>query len=432
MSVEILSGLERKINFTIHKDAVQVIVKEKLKKHAKTAKMQGFRPGKVPANVVEQMYGQQAFEEALNDNLEKQFIELITAHKLNLVGYPKFDLAKSDKNGFDFSATFEVMPEFELGDLTAIEIENPVCNFTDEHVEKTIEILRKQRVTYEDGIDPVQLGDRVVIDFLGSVDGVEFDGGKGENYPFVVGQKQMLEDFENGVLGLKPNETVTVDVKFPEEYHAENLKGKTAQFVITLKSVSKAVLPALTEEFIKSLGVASGDSVTLHTEIKENLGYEVSRRLATKLRSNVLDSLNSFVSLDVPSVMIHDEIHNMMSSTTEKAKQQGYKPEQINLSHEMFADDAKRLVKLRFIIQKFIKDNAVEVNDDEVKQVVEDMAKMYEDANEYVAWYYQDAERIDQAKAIAMEHKVTGIILTKAKCNDVEVSYEELMQQDAV
>ena len=430
MSVEILGGLERKLNFTIHKDAVQVIVKEKLKKHAKTAKMQGFRPGKVPTNVVEQMYGQQAFEEALNDKLEKTFIELVIEHKVNIVGYPKFDLANSDDTSFNFSATFEVMPEFEFGDLSTIEITKPVCDFTDEHVEKTIDILRKQRVTYEDSTDPVQDGDRVVIDFIGSVDGVEFEGGKAESYPFVVGQKQMLEDFENGVIGLVPDKTVIINVKFPEEYHAENLKGKTAQFSITLKSVSKAVLPELTPDFIKSLGVTSGDESTLRSEIKENLWNEVERRLAARLRANVLDSLNSFITLDVPSVMVHDEIHNMMESTTEKAKQQGYKPEQIKLTHDMFTEDATRLVKLRFIIQKFIKDNAVQVSDDDIKKVVVDMAKLYEDASEYINWYYQDKDRVEQAKAIAMEHKVTGIIIEQAKCTEVSVSYEDLMQQE--
>ena len=432
MSVEVLSGLERKLDFTIPKESVQVMVKERLKKHGKTAKMQGFRPGKVPANIVEQMYGQQAFEEALNAKLEKQFIELIMEHKINLVGFPKFDLNTSDENGFNFTAFFEVMPEVTLGDLSTMEVEKPVCDFTDAHVEKTIEILRKQRVTYEDGTGPVEDGDRVVIDFVGTIDGVEFDGGKSENYPFVVGQKQMLADFENGVLGLKPSETVVVDVKFPEEYHAENLKGKTAQFSITLKSVSKSVLPELTEEFIKGLGVTSGDIATLYTEIKENLGNEVERRIATRLRAKVLDALNNFISFEIPKTMVDDEIENMMHSTEHRAKEQGYKSNQINLTREMFIGDATRLVKLRLIIQTFIKNNVVEVNEAEIKQVVVDMAKLYEDANEYVAWYYQDKERVDQARAIAMEHKVTGMILAQAKCKDVPVSYEELMQQEAI
>ncbi len=288
MSVEVLSGLERKFNFTISKDAVQAVAKEKLKKHAKTAKIQGFRPGKVPANIVEQMYGQQAFEEALNDKLDKAFVELVVENKVNVAGYPKFDLADNDENQFNFTAIFEVLPEFTLGDFSSIEIEKPVCTITDEIVEKTIDVLRKQRATYEDSTEAATDGDRVVIDFVGTVDGVEFDGGKSTNYPFIIGQKQMLSDFEDGVLGLMPNETRIVTVRFPDEYHADNLKGKTAQFSITLKSVSKAVLPELNQEFIETLGVKDGNVEKLRTEIKENLGYELNRRLNSILRSNVL------------------------------------------------------------------------------------------------------------------------------------------------
>lgn len=430
MSVEVIQGLQRKVTFSINKNDVQSTVKDELKKYAKDAKVQGFRPGKAPANIVEQMYGGKAYEDSLNTQLNKKFVDLIVEHKLDIVGYPKFDLTNSEGEEFVFAAIFEVMPEVKIGDLSAIEIEKPSCEFTEDNIDKTIEMLRKQRANHvSDANKAADNEDKVTIDFVGTVDGVEFDGGKAENYPFVLGQGMMLPDFEAGIKGKKTGESTEVEVNFPENYHAENLKGKKAIFNITVKNVEVQQLPEMTEDFIKSIGVVEGTEAGLRKEIKDNLSREITRRLHIKTRENVLNALKNASPLEVPGKLVHDEVHHMMATTEDNMKKQGYKPEQIKLTHEMFDHDAKRMVTLRLLVQEFIKQNDVKVTEDEVKTIVTDMGQMYEDPTEYVTWYYTDESRINQARAIAMENKVTEQILAKAKVKNVPIEYEELMRQ---
>ena len=428
MTVEVVNALERKVNFNINKEIVNTQVAQELKKYSKQAKVQGFRPGKAPKNIVEQMYGGKAYEDALNEQINKKFVEILVEQKLNIVGYPKFDLTSSEGEEFIFVATFEVMPEVKLGDLTGKEVEKPSCVLTDKDVETTIDILRKQRATHEVSTEAAATGDKVTIDFLGKVDGVEFDGGKAEDYPFVLGQGWMLPDFETGVAGMKVGETKEVNVTFPAEYHAENLKGKTAVFTISVKEVAKQVLPELTPEFVETLGVADGTEASLRAEIKENLQREVERRVKIKARDNALQALAEVSPLEVPAALIHDEVHNMMHNAEENMKKQGYKPEQIKLTHDMFEKDAKHMVVLRLLVQEFIKESQLAVSDDEVKKVVEDMASMYEDPTDYLAWYFTDEQRVNNAKAMAMEQKVTDGIFAKAQIKDVTISYEDVMK----
>ncbi|MCC2645223.1 MAG: trigger factor, partial [Burkholderiales bacterium] len=271
--------------------------------------------------------------------------------------------------------------------------------------------------------------DKVIIDFVGTVDGVEFEGGKGTDYPFVLGQNMMLPDFEAGIIGLKAGESKDVAVAFPNDYHAENLKGKHAVFNISLKSVEKQQLPELNTEFIQSLGVNDGSVETLTKEIKENLNHEVNRRLRAKLRDNVLNALYTVTPIDVPHAMVHDEIHRMMKNTEENMKKQGYPAEKIKLTHEMFSGDAKRFVTLRLLVQEYIKENNLSVSNDEVKDTVNNMAVMYDDPAEYINWYYQDQTRISNAQAITMENKVIDTILNKVKVTEKEVNYEDLMRE---
>ena len=429
MSVEVLQGLQRKATFNIKKAVVEASVKDELKKYAKDAKAQGFRPGKVPASVVEQMYGSKAYEDSLNNHLNKHFVDFISEHKLNLAGYPKFDLTNSEGEDFVFAAIFEVMPEIKIGDLSNVEIKKPTCEFDESSIDKTIDMLRKQRATYTSSTKAASSGDKVTIDFVGTVDGVEFDGGKAENYPFVLGQGMMLPDFEAGIQGKKAGESITVDVNFPEDYHAANLKGKKAVFNITVRLVEEQQLASLDEDFIKSVGVSDGTEATLRSEIKENLKREIDRRLHVKTRGNALEALKNANPIDVPHEMVHDEIHHMMKTTEENMKKQGYKTEQIKLTHEMFDHDAKRMVTLRLLVQEYIKQNDIRVTDDEVKTLVTDMASQYEDPTEYVAWYYTDESRVNNARAIAMENKVVSTILSTAKVKETPVAYEELMQE---
>lgn len=431
MSVEVISTLKRKVDFNVSKEIVNGQVAEQLKKYAKQAKVQGFRPGKAPKHIVEQMYGGRAYEDALNEQLNKKFVDQIVEHKLNIVGEPKFDLTSSEGEDFLFIATFEVMPEVKLGDLTAKEVEKPSCILSDKDVDLTIDVLRKQRASYETSQEKSENNDRVTVDFLGEVDGVEFEGGKAENYPFILGEGRMLPDFETGILGMKAGEAKDIEVDFPENYQAENLKGKKAIFTITVREVAKAVLPELTPEFITTLGVKGGTEESLRKEVKDNLQLEVNRRLKLKLRDNALQALSEVSPLEVPHSLVHDEIHHMMENAEENMKKQGYKPEQINLTHEMFEKDAKNMVTLRLLVQEFIKVNQIAVNDDEVKAVVKDMAEMYDDADNYVTWYMQDKGRVNNATAMAMEQKVIDLIYSKVQAKNIVISYEDIMKFQA-
>lgn len=427
MTVEVIEALKRKATFNIKKDDVQASVQTELKKYAKDAKIQGFRPGKAPAKMVEQVYGGKAYEDALNDHINRKFIDIVINEKLEIAGYPKFDLSNSEGEEFIFEATFEVMPEITFNDFAKLEIAKPICEATDENVEKTIDMLRRQRATYAESTKAAADNDKVTIDFVGTVDGVEFDGGKAEDYPFVLGQGMMLPDFEKGIQGLKASESTEVEVNFPENYHAENLKGKKAIFNITVKKVEEQQLPELTEEFIKAIGVTAGDEKSLRTEIKENLAREITRRLQVKTREATLNALKEHNQIDVPYTLVHDEIHRMMDQTRENMKRQGYPEDKINLTHDMFNLDAKNMVTLRLLVQAFIKQNNINVSDDEVKAIVTDMASMYEDPAEYLIWYFSDEGRVSNARAIATENKVISEIMAKANVTDKAIGYEEIM-----
>jgi len=431
MSIEILDGLKRKAQLVIDKKEVDDTVKTELRKYAKDAKTPGFRTGKVPHHIVEQMYGGRAYEDALNSQLNKKFVDLIVNNKLTPVGYPEFDLVNKDEKEakeFIFAAVFEVMPEVKLQDITSYEINKPTYTLNDDEVDNAINALRKQRANYVAVDSAAAAEHKVTIDFRGTVDNVAFAGGTANDYSFILGQGQMLPDFENGVMGLKAGESKNAEVKFPDNYHAENLKGKTAIFEISVKKVEQAELPELTSEFIQSIGVNDGTVETLKKEVKNNLAHEVKRRLHAKIRDNVFNVLLAKNPLELPHTLVHEEIHHMMNNARENMKSRGYPEDKIQLTHEMFEHDAKRFVSLRLIVQEFIKDNSVSVTDEEVKAVVTEMAGLYEDTQEYIKWYYSDTNRVNNAKAIAMEDKVIELILSQAKVSEVAMSHDELMK----
>lgn len=428
MSIEVVSTLQRKVNLNISKAVVNDQVAQELKKYAKQAKVQGFRPGKAPQHIVEQMYGGRAYEDALNQQLNQHFSDQVLEHKFNIVGYPSFDLTSSEGDAFVFAATFEVMPEVVIGDLAIKEIEKPQCNLTEANIDTTIDVLRKQRASYEISTATAADEDKVTIDFTGKIDGSEFDGGQAQDYVFIVGQGRMLPDFEAGVRGMHTGESKEVMVEFPSNYHAEDLRGKTAVFIIELKEVAKQCLPELTPEFIQGLGVKDGNLESLRREIKDNLQLEVDRRLKIKARDNALQALSEVSPVELPTALIDDEIQNMLQKTSENLKKQGQKAEQIKLEPEMFAKDAKIMVALRLIVQAFIQLNKISATDEDVKKVVADMAALYEDPIDYVTWYFKDKDRVNNAHAIAMEQKVTDAIFAQAQVKEVDMAYEEIMK----
>lgn len=432
MTIEVLEGLKRKVTLEIEKQVIQDLVNKEIKKQAKKTKIAGFRPGKAPLQMVEQMYGMKAYEEALDAQINQSFFSFMTKEKLTLAGRPEFNLIQGNDESpkFIFSAEFEVMPEVVIGDLSTKEVEVFSCAVSDEQVNNTLELLRKQRATYTELADkPASDNDKVTIDFVGTVDGIEFEGGKAEGYSFLLGNKHMLPEFEAGIQGLKASESKDVEVNFPESYHAENLKGKKAVFHITVKKVEEPQLPEMNAEFIELLGVADGQLDSLRAEIKQNLDREINRRIRVKNRESAFNSLLDVSPMEVPYSLVHDEIHHMMDATKEDMKKQGQNMENVKLTHEMFVADARRMVTLRFLVSELIKTNKLTVTDDEIKAIVEDLASMYEDPAEYLEWYYKDKSRLEQAKSMALEEKVIKHILSLAKVVETAVSYEDLIQQ---
>jgi trigger factor len=430
MSVEVVSGLKRKATFNIKKNDVQESVQIELKKVAKTAKLQGFRPGKAPLNLIEKAYGGKAYEDSLNQHINKRFGELVKEHNLDIADYPDFKLETSEGEEFIFNATFEVMPQVTIGDLTTIEIEKPQCELNDKNIENTIALLRTQRATYTADTNKVCANnDKVTIDFVGTIDGVPFEGGSAENLPFILGAGSMLPDFEAGILGKKVGETFAVNVNFPNDYHVDTLKNKLAIFNITIKNIEVQNLPELNEEFIKSIGVNQGTVDALNSEIKTNLNIELQRRLQLLLRNNAFNGLIKSTPIDVPHALVHNEVHFLMDNAKQNMKSRGYKDEQIKLTHDMFDAEAKKITTLRFLVQQIIKDQNITVSDAEVLAVVTDMAKMYDDQADYIKWYYTDENRVNSAKSNAMEKKVIDYLLTKFKVKETNVNYEELMKQ---
>ncbi len=428
--LENLEGLKRKYTFALKWEDINAQVGERLKKQQRKAKVQGFRPGKAPMKMVESMYGPAIQEEVINDNVGRVFYQSITKEDIKVVGYPSFEAEKEQTNKDELivSATFEVLPEVVVGNLSEREIEQAVCDVGEEQVEETINILRKQRTRFERVEREAKDGDRVIVDFAGTVDGVAFDGGTSQNFPFVIGEGRMLPDFEKGVLGMKEGESKNVEVAFPEDYHSKDLAGKTAVFEIKVNNVAEAVLPEVNEEFAKSLGIADGDVAKMRAEISKNVTREVKRRVKEITKENAMQALLDVTSFEVPAVMVQDEALTMRDEMIQNFTQQGMDPKHLGqIPTTMFEEQAKRRVSLRLIVTQTIRDNELTATDEQVRALVEEFADSYEDPKEVIDWYFSDEKNLQGPRSLVLEENVVQFVLGKAKVLEKQMSFEELM-----
>lgn len=428
--IENLENLQRKVTFDINKNDINDKVKAELIKKSAKVELQGFRPGKAPFKMVEQMYGGKIFEEILEKQVQNNFLTIIKNQNIKLASYPKFNLNEDDNQSekFVLTAIFEVYPEIAFGDLSLQEIKNPVGEIIDADVEKAINNLLNYKASYiEDNSKDAQDLDKVTIDFKGTIDNNEFEGGSAKNYSIVLGKGQMLAEFEKAIIGLKVNQTSIAKVTFPENYHASNLQGKQAEFTIELKKLETPKLPEINEEFIKSFGIKDGNIDSLKLEIRKSLELDFAKRKKNKLRDNVFNALKNSTPILVPNESVHEEIHNQMDIAKQNLKEQGYKEEQIKLTHDMFEKDAKNFVTIKLLVQEFVKIHNISVNDEEIKLVVEELAMQYPNKEEYVKWYYEDKKRIDTARAMAIENKIIDEICKIAKVIDEQVTYDNII-----
>ncbi|MGK5015519.1 trigger factor [Janthinobacterium sp. HLS12-2] len=441
-AVETLGKLERRITISFPLTDVRTEVEKRLKVQARTAKAPGFRPGKVPLKMVAAQYGYQIESEVLNDKVGRAFNDAANENNLRVAGFPNIVPKEEAAEGqLAFDATFEVYPEVAIGDLTAVEIETVQADVSEAEIDKTIDILRKQRVHFHtkgeagehsDGGEPIAAnGDRVTVDFVGSIDGVEFPGGKAEGYAFVLGEGRMLPEFEAATLGLKVGESKTFPLSFPEDYHGKDVAGKTASFTITLQKLEWAHLPEVNAEFAKSLGVADGDLAKMREDIKVNLQREVAGRVKARNKEAVMDALIKVAELDVPKTLIAQDSERLAEMTRQDMAQRGMNVKDVPFPAELFAEKAERRVRLGLILSQLVGDNKLQATPEQVKAQIEDFAQSYEDPREVLKYYYSDRRRLGEIEALVLEENVVTYVLGLSKVTTKAVAFDELMGSNA-
>ncbi|MFZ6688997.1 trigger factor [Undibacterium sp. SXout11W] len=444
-AVETLDKLERRLTISFPIADVKSEVEKRLKVRARTAKAPGFRPGKVPMKMVAAQYGYQVENEVLNDKVGQAFAAAANENNLRVAGYPSIEPSTSEgvvEGTLAFNATFEVYPEVVVGDLSAAEVEQVKSEVTDAEIDKTIDILRKQRVHFhvkgEEGAhgnggadQSAQNGDRATVDFVGKIDGVEFPGGKAEGFAFVLGEGRMLPEFEVATIGLKAGESKTFPLAFPEDYHGKDVAGKTAEFTITLTKLEWAHLPEVDAEFAKMLGVEDGDLVKMRTDIKENLEREVKGRVKAKTKESVMDALVKAVAFDVPKTLIAQDGERLAEMTRQDMAQRGMNVKDVPFPTELFAAQAERRVRLGLILAELVKANNLQATADQIKAQVEDFAQSYEDPQQVVKYYYSDRNRLAEVEALVLEENVVNYVLSKSKVSDKVLPFDELMGNNA-
>ncbi|WP_273382168.1 trigger factor [Actinobacillus porcinus] len=429
-TIETTQGLERRVTITIPAAEVENAVREELKRASRNVRIDGFRKGKVPAQIIEKRFGASIRQDVLNDLLPRHFFDLAFKEKLNLAGRPTFAV-ESFEDGKDvvFTATFEVYPEVELKGLENIKVEKPVVEITEADVDNMVEVLRKQQATWAESADAAKADDRVTIDFVGSIDGVEFDGGKASDFVLAMGQGRMIPGFEDGIVGKKTGEQFDINVKFPEEYHAENLKGKDAKFAITLKKVENQVLPELTDEFVAKFGPNTKTVADLRAEIQKNMERELKNALVSRVKQQVIDGLIAENAIDVPAAAVDQEIDVLREQAAQRFG--GNAKQAAQLPRELFEEQAKRRVQVGLLFSAVIKANELKADEDRVKAMIADIASAYEQPAEVVEFYAKNAELTNNVRNVVLEEQAVDAVLAKAQVTEKKASFDEIMNPKA-
>jgi trigger factor len=417
VTVETLEKLERKITLTVPVTAIQSEVDARLKKMARTVKMDGFRPGKVPMNVVAQRYGYSVQYEVLNDKVGEAFSVAANEAQVRVAGQPRISEKEGAPEGeLNFEAIFEVYPEVKLGNLADTEVEKLTAEVSDAAIDKTVDILRKQRRTFAQRAQDAaaQDGDRATIDFEGKIDGEVFSGGKAEDFQFILGDGQMLKEFEDAVRGMKSGESKTFPLAFPADYHGQDVAGKTADFLVTVKKIEAANLPEVNEALAKSLGIADATVEGLRADIRKNLEREVKFRLLARNKQAAMDALVAKAELDLPQSIVQSEIERLKEGARADLKQRGIKR-----------------VRLGLVVAEVVRGNTLHAKPEQIKAHIEELAASYERPDDVVRWYNSDNQRLAEVEAVVIESNVSDFVLAQAKVVEKAITFEELMGQQA-
>ncbi len=429
VSVETTSGLERQLTITVPAERIDQDVDKLVAQQARTRRLDGFRPGKVPPKVIKRMFGSAIRQDVLGQVVQETFYSAVEQEKLQPAGGPSIEF-KNDKEGEDlqYVATFEVYPEIELKDLAGVELEKQTAEITDADLDKMIETLQKQQAGWTEVDRAAAEGDRVKIDFEGFIDGEAFEGGKAEGHDLVLGSGAMIPGFEAGLEGKKAGEEFDLEVSFPEDYHAENLKGKAAVFKTKVQSVSAQELPELNEEFFSRFGIEEKELDGFKAEVRKNMERELKQALKMKLKDQVFTQLLKVNAIDVPAALIDSEIDNLRRQAIQQFGGQDANIDPNMLPKEMFEDQAKRRVSVGLLVQEVVKTAELEANEDRVRETVEEMASTYQDAQQVIDWYYGNDQILNQIKSLVLEDQVVDHLAASAKVTEKAVPYEEAIQ----
>jgi trigger factor len=427
-NLEMLGGLQRRAHMSVPVDQIEAEINKRLSKLARTAKVPGFRPGKVPLKMIAQQYGPQVRMEVLNDAVNDTFVDLVEKESLRVAGRPQIEPRQdsTDATKFEYTATFEVYPDVVIGDLSSVTIQKPVAEVTDEDVERTINILRNQRVTWEPATAPAQKGDRVVVDFTGTIDGVEFPNGKAKDMPIIVGEGRMLPEFEAALNGVVAGDNKAFELTFPADYHGKDVAGKTAVFSMNVKSVSKPVLPEVDSDFAKAYGIADGSTTKLRQEIGDNLRMELKRRIIAREREQVMEALRKSSPVTVPQSLVDQEIVRQMQGAAAEMKQRGVEATSEQLQPERFRDIAQARVTLGLLIGELVRQNNLDPTQDQIRKLVEEHAQSYEQPDEVVKWHFQDRSRLNDFESQALEQNVIDWVLARARVEELKTTFADL------
>jgi trigger factor len=433
-TIETLSQLERRLNVAVPRAQIEGEVEKRLARLAKTVKLPGFRPGKVPLKMVVQQYGPSVRSDVISDAVQASFNEAVREQNLRVAGYPRIEPRQGTQaagdaadGAFEFSAVFEVYPEIRLGDLASIAIERPQVEVTPADVDRTLEVLRRQRAVFAPVARGAQDGDRALVDFTGTIDGVEFAGGQARDFAITLGESRMLPEFEVALHGAAVGETREFPLTFPADYHGKEVAGRVAQFSLTVKQVNAPDVPPLDSAFATAFGIKSGNVDELRAEVESNLKFELKRKIESLLKDQALKGLRQTTQLTLPKSLVEQEALQLARRMAANLQQQGMKPEDIKLTPEMFRPQAEERVALGLIMAEIVRDKHLEARPEQVRALVQDVAQTYEQPDAVVRWHFEKPERLNEFEALAVERNVVDWIIGQAKVTDAATTFEALM-----
>lgn len=427
VSVEATKGLERKMTVHVPAERVENEVDGRLRRLGRTAKVKGFRPGKVPFSVIRQQYGPQVREDVMQDLLRQTWGEALQQEKLRPAGTPAIDpVSMPPGEGLRYTATFEVYPEVALKKTEGLKIERATAEVTDDDVEAMVEKMRRQRGEWETVERAAQTGDRVQIDFEGKLKGEDFPGNKGEKVPVELGEGRMVEDFEKNLTGVKAGEEKTFDVKFPKDYHADDLKGQKVKFSVKVHEVQALRLPELDDAFCEQLGVAEGGIAQLRQDVRAHMQRELEGALRKQDKERLLDALVEANKVDLPNALVDEEIHTMQHDMSRRMGM-GDKADPHQLPRDLFEERARKRVALGLLLGEYIKSQGLRPSKEKVGELLQDAAANYPDPAEAIRSYQQNPEVMRQVEAMALEEQAVDLLLEKATIKEKPATFTEIM-----